>query len=185
MMRVVAVVGHGANADPDAEEFGAWLASFNVHLLTGGGRGVMEAVCKGFAGIPRPHRRGWSIGVLPVDSEGRMKQGYPNRFVEIAIKTHLHGQRHADGSGGDDPHGIYSRNHINACTADVMVAFPGGSGTYAEVAMAIKISKPVLALVRAGQSIGEYGASALQAKLTAILPTLGQLQLALVPLLEV
>jgi predicted Rossmann-fold nucleotide-binding protein len=183
-MMIVAVVGHGTNVDPDAEGFGAWLATFNVHLLTGGGRGVMEAVCKGFAGVPRPRRRGWSIGVLPTDGKGRMKQGYPNSFVEIAVKTHLHGQRNADGSGGDDPHGIYSRNHINALTADVMVAFPGGSGTYAEVVMAMKANKQVLALVRNEQSIGAHDAAALKVKLTTVFPTLNQLQMALEPLLE-
>lgn len=182
-MKIVGVVGHGANTDPDAESFGAWLATFNVHLLTGGGAGVMEAVCKGFARVPKAHRQGCSIGVLPVDRSGHIKPGYPNSFVEIPIKTHLHGQRNADGSGGDDPDGIYSRNHINAYTADVMVAFPGGSGTYAEVNIALKANKPVVALLRTGQTIGGQDASVLAHKLTAVVPTLKQLQVVLPPLL--
>jgi predicted Rossmann-fold nucleotide-binding protein len=183
-MKIVAVVGHHSKVDPAAQEFGKWLTTFNVHLLTGGGKGVMGAVCQGFAEVSRPPRRGWSIGVLPADSTGRLKKGYPNKFVEIAIKTHLHGQRSADGSGGDDPQGIYSRNRINALTADFMVAFPGGPGTYAEVSLALQGNKPVFALVREGESIGGHNAGALGSKLSAVLPTLGRLQAALTPLLE-
>ncbi len=182
-MKIIGVVGDGSNTDPDAESFGAWLATFDVHLLTGGGGGVMEAVCKGFAGVPKAHRQGCSIGVLPVDGSGHTKLGYPNSFVEIPIKTHLHGQRNADGSGGNDPGGIYSRNHINAYTADAMVAFAGGPGTYAEVSIAVKANKPVVALLRAGQRIGGQDAAALAHKLTAVVPTLKQLQVVLTPLL--
>jgi predicted Rossmann-fold nucleotide-binding protein len=183
MMKIVAVVGHHAIVDPDAEAFGRWLAAFDVHLLTGGGQGVMVAVCRGFTSVPRPPRRGWSIGVLPTDVGGRVKPGYPNEGVEIAIRTHLHGQRNADGSGGEDPDGIYSRNHINARTADVMVAFPGGPGTHAETAMATQLAIPVLALLRENDRIGIRDASMLRAELTGVWATLGELQSALAPLL--
>jgi hypothetical protein len=120
---------------------------------------------------------------VPADATGHVKAGYPNECVEIAIKTHLHGQRNADGSGGDDPAGIYSRNHINALTADVMVAFPGGSGTHAEVALAMRRAIPVLALLRAGDVIGARDAAALRSEVTAVLPTLAELQAAVSPLL--
>jgi predicted Rossmann-fold nucleotide-binding protein len=184
MMKIVAVVGHHAIVDPDAETFGRWLADFAVHLLTGGGQGVMAAVCRGYTGVPRPPRRGWSIGVLPTDAAGQVRQGYPNDGVEIAIRTHLHGQRNADGSGGDDPIGVYSRNHINARTADVMVAFPGASGTYAETTMAMRRAIPVLALLREGDLIGTCDAAALRAEVTAVVPTLAALQHAVAPLLD-
>src|SRR5262245_5723332 len=112
-MKIVAVVGGHSNVDPAALEFGKWLARFAIHLLTGGGAGVMEAVCQSLAEVPRSLRRGWAIGVLPAESTGALKEGYPNRFVEIAIKTRLHGRENVDGSGADAPLGIHSRNHIN------------------------------------------------------------------------
>jgi predicted Rossmann-fold nucleotide-binding protein len=184
MMKIVAVVGHHAIVDPDAEAFGHWLADFDVHLLTGGGQGVMAAVCRGYTGVPRPPRRGWSIGVLPTDAAGQVKHGYPNDGIEIAIRTHLHGQRNADGSGGDDPNGIYSRNHINALTADVMVAFPGASGTHAETMMARRRAIPVVALLRGGDLVGTLDAAALRPAVTAVVPTLADLQRAVAPLLD-
>ena len=182
-MKIVAVIADHKHVHRDAEEFGTWLAGFDVHLLTGGGGG-MEAVCKGFTQVLRPKRRGWSIGVLPADLTGRsLKQGYPNSFVEIAIKTHLHGQKNADGSGGNESTGIYSRNRINALTADLMVAFPGGPGTSAEVSLALDGKTRVYALVEAGQSIGGHNAEALKSREVVVLPRLsdqaaieGQLQ---------
>lgn len=42
---VVGVMGSGSEAhEPDASRIGRWLAEEGVHLLTGGGGGVMAAV---------------------------------------------------------------------------------------------------------------------------------------------
>jgi hypothetical protein len=52
------------------------------------------------------------------------------QFVELAVQTHL------PASGGAGLSAL-SRNHINALTADVIVALPGGPGTASEVVVEI------------------------------------------------
>lgn len=156
---MVAVVGSHSGEHPDAVELGSWLAGRQVHLLTGGGPGVMEEVCKGF--VHANHRRGCSIAILPVDEKGKLKPGYPNPWVDIPIFTHLHGRENADGSGGEAPQGVFSRNQINARSAHVMVAFAGGRGTLAEVALALELKKPVLALLPQGKYIDNKDSTAL------------------------
>ena len=88
---IVGVMGSGSRPHKKrAEQLGAWLASQGVHLLTGGGSGVMESVSRAFA--MAENRAGLVIGVLPgmvTDSGYRPKNGYPNPYVEIPIATHL------------------------------------------------------------------------------------------------
>ena len=64
---------------------GEWLGTEDVHLLTGGGGGVMEAVNRAFFNVP--DRRGLVLGVIRGDTEGSMRN--PNPWVEIPIQTHL------------------------------------------------------------------------------------------------
>jgi uncharacterized protein (TIGR00725 family) len=128
---IVGVMGSGKEPwEARSVPLGRWLAGQGVHLLTGGGAGVMEAVCRGFTeGEPR---RGLAIGVLPGDPQtGEPLPGYPNPFVEIAIRTHL--------PRGDEAH---SRNHLNVLSADVVVALPGGGGTLHEVILAMRYDRP-------------------------------------------
>jgi uncharacterized protein (TIGR00725 family) len=132
----------GSGQDPHSDRagpLGSRLAEFGVHLLTGGGGGVMASVSAAFhAGSPR---RGLVIGVLPTtqqnDSEPAERSGYPNSWVEIPIRTHLP----YSGLRGQDP---LSRNHINVLSADVIVALPGGAGTASEVALAVRYERPVI-----------------------------------------
>ncbi len=136
---IVGVLGSGR--DPHAERsepLGAWLARQGVHLLTGGGGGVMESVSSAFHGVR--DRRGLVIGIIPGTAGGHCepKTGYPNRYVEIPIFTHLP----LGGRCGTDP---MSRNHINVLSADVLVALPGAAGTASEVQLAIRYGKPVIA----------------------------------------
>ena len=66
---IVGVMGSGA--EPHAEraaEVGRWLAAIGVHLLTGGGGGVMAAVARAFH--ETPERRGLVIGILPAEAFG-------------------------------------------------------------------------------------------------------------------
>ena len=61
--RVVAVIGSGETANPHCEEVGRLIATLGCDLLTGGGRGVMEAVGRAF--FETNPRRGVAIGIIP------------------------------------------------------------------------------------------------------------------------
>lgn len=142
---IVGVMGSGSSEPPLAEPLGAALAALDVHLLTGGGRGAMAAVSRGFASVQ--DRRGRILGVLPgVGEPPRPRDGYPNPWVEIPIRTHLP----LSGEQGEDP---MSRNSINALTSDVLIALPGGPGTASEVRLAVRFRKPIAALVDARKDI--------------------------------
>jgi len=136
----VGVMGSGSLEHDDcARPIGELIASLGVNLLTGGGGGVMRAVSRAFTGCRGA--RGVCIGVLPCASEddrGSLKPGYPNEFVEIAIRTHL---PHSGTRGTED----LSRNHINILSSAAIVALPGEAGTLSEVALALRYDKPVAA----------------------------------------
>lgn len=139
--RVVGVMGSGvAPSRARAAELGRLLARRGVHLLTGGGQGAMAAVSEAFS--ETPGRQGLVIGVLPCDGDDpvRAKAGYPNRWVELAVRTHLP----LSGTRGTEQD---SRNHINVLTADVIVALPGGPGTASELALAVRYGRPAIAFV--------------------------------------
>ena len=110
--RVVAVIGSGTTADPDAcRQVGRLVAELGCDLLTGAGRGTMEAVAGAFC--ERRDELGsaaLSIGIVPGEAAAggaySTKPGYPNPWVELAIYTHLP----LLGNAGTDP---LSRNHIN------------------------------------------------------------------------
>ncbi len=119
---------HEARAQP----IGRRLAAQGVHLLTGGGGGVMEAVSRAF--VQAPGRRGSVIGVLP-SGHG---DAYPNPWVEIPVRTHLP----LSGERGAEPG---SRNHINVLTSDAIIALPGGAGTASEVRLALAYGRPLVA----------------------------------------
>ena len=119
----VAVVGPG-DASPDelhrAEEIGAGLADAGAVVVTGGLGGVMEAACRGARS-----RRGRTVGILPGDDRGAA-----NGWVEIAIATGM----------GELRNGLVVR------AADALVAVGGGHGTLSEVALALKLGRPVVGL---------------------------------------
>jgi len=139
---IVGIIGSGTIPHRDrATIMGSWLATQSVHLLTGGGGGVMETVSEAFRSVPE--RRGMVIGVLPGAVEGgrhRPLPGYPNGSTEIAIYTHLA----LSGSRGTE---TASRNHINVLTSDVIVALPGSQGTASEVRLALQYEKPLVAFL--------------------------------------
>ncbi len=139
---IVGVMGSGAAAD-DARctALGHWLATEGVHLLTGGGGGVMSAVSRGFYETPK--RAGLVIGVIPagVGELGSAPPGYPNPWVEVPIRTHLP----KSGREGTDP---ASRNHINVLSSDVVIALPGSWGTRSEVELAVLYARPLVAYLR-------------------------------------
>ena len=96
----------------------------------------MASVSRAFYETPR--RRGLVIGVIPGQVGSALpKPGYPNRWVEIPIFTHLP----LSGTEGREP---LSRNHINVLSADVIIALPGGAGTASEVSLALSYRRPVI-----------------------------------------
>lgn len=137
---IVGVMGSGREAHADrAVAIGTWLASAGVHLLTGGGGGVMAAVSRAFAHVP--DRQGLVIGIIPgrvSDAAYTPLPGYPNAWVEVPIFTHLP----LSGTQGTE---AMSRNHINILSSDVIIALPGSSGTASEVALALQYRRPLVA----------------------------------------
>lgn len=145
---IVGVIGSGTEEHAGrAVALGRWLAGLGVHLLTGGGRGVMASVSRAFAEAPA--REGLVIGILPSSSETSPetpKPGYPNPWIEVPIRTHLH----LSGEHGEQPR---SRNHLVALTANVLVALPGGAGTASEVRLALRYGTPLIAYLKARDEI--------------------------------
>ena len=148
---IVTVVGSG---DPDhgnaglAATVGRLVAEMGFHLLTGGGLGVMRDACRGFASVAG--RRGVSLGVIPRSRDGDApRAGYPNPWVEIPILTHLAGRR--------GPEGTDSRNSINVLSAWKIIALPGREGTRAEIRLAQRYGKPLLAVLDADRVQEERG----------------------------
>ena len=145
---IVGVLGSGSEPHEEkAMPLGEWLAGEGVHLLTGGGGGVMEAVSRAFYHVS--DRKGLVIGILPgtaTDSACNPKPGYPNPWVEIPIRTHLP----KSGVEGTDP---LSRNHINVLSADVSIALPGSHGTAREVELALRYGRPLIAYLERREEI--------------------------------
>jgi uncharacterized protein (TIGR00725 family) len=139
-LRRVAVVGSGTDTHAElAGPLGRLIAGMGAHLVTGGGGGVMAEVARAF--VETPGRAGLSIGVLPAAEGTRVPEppaGYPNRWVEIPVVTHLT-ERGARG------HRPYSRNHLVVLSGEAVVALPGGAGTASEILLALRYRRPVLA----------------------------------------
>lgn len=124
-LNTVSVIGGGQCSQETyslAEELGARLADAGFDIVCGGLGGVMEAACKGVRSSG-----GLCIGILP----GQDRQD-ANPYVDVPIATGL-GQM---------------RNFLVVANGLATVAVQGGSGTLAEIAMALKSGKPVVALGR-------------------------------------
>jgi predicted Rossmann-fold nucleotide-binding protein len=107
----------------------------------------MTAVSKAFA--ETPGRTGLVLGIVPCAAAGTPevpKPGYPNDWVEVPIRTHLH----LSGVRGEEPG---SRNHLVVLTATVLVALPGGAGTASEVQLARRYNKPIIAHLKSRDEI--------------------------------
>jgi uncharacterized protein (TIGR00725 family) len=119
----VAVVGPG-DASPTelqlAEEVGAGLAAAGAVVVTGGLGGVMEAACRGARS-----RQGMTLGILPGEDRDAA-----NGWVQVAVATGL----------GELRNGLVVR------AADALVAIGGGHGTLSEVALALRVGRPVVGL---------------------------------------
>jgi uncharacterized protein (TIGR00725 family) len=117
-MNQVAVVGAADCTDEEyrvAEKIGGLLANHHLIVCSGGLGGVMEAVAKGAR-----TQGGITVGVLPgISGE--------NQYSDIVIRT---------GIG-------HARNIVLVQSADSVIAIGGSYGTLSEIAVALKMGKPV------------------------------------------
>jgi len=119
----LAVVG-ASKASPEIYELavavGREAARKGWIVVTGGLGGVMEAAARG-----AQESGGLTVGILPGGDRGEA-----NPYIQVAVATHI---RHA-------------RNSIIAHTADALVAVDGEYGTLSEIALGLKLGKPVVGL---------------------------------------
>lgn len=119
----VAVAGSG-DAAPEllaaAEEVGAALAEGGAVVVTGGLGGIMEAASRGARS-----KLGQTLGILPGSDRAAA-----NGWVRTAVTTGLGEQRNA----------------LIAQSCDVLLAIGAGYGTLSEVALTLKLGKPVVSL---------------------------------------
>ncbi len=146
---IVGVMGSGTSTQYSerAEEIGKFIAEEGWHLLTGGGKGLMEVTAKAF--VETTNRKGLSLGIIPSETlcGNEVRADYPNDYVEMPIMTHL--------TIGDTPTDITSRNHINVLTSNVIIFLPGCKGTAGELALARQYRRPHIAFIPQGASIGD------------------------------
>jgi uncharacterized protein (TIGR00725 family) len=119
----VAVIGPGEASPAElhaAEEIGAGLAGAGAVVVTGGLGGVMEAACRGARS-----RHGRTLGILPGDDRDAA-----NGWVDVAVATGM----------GELRNGLVVR------AVDAVVAVGGGHGTLSEIALALKLGRPVVGL---------------------------------------
>ena len=103
-----------------AEQVGREIAKAGAVLVCGGLGGVMEAAARG-----AQQEGGITVGILPGDSFEDA-----NQFIQIPVITGLG----------------HARNVLVVRSAQVLIAVKGGYGTLSEVALALKMGKPVIGL---------------------------------------
>jgi uncharacterized protein (TIGR00725 family) len=103
-----------------AEALGRALAEAGCVLVCGGLGGVMNAAARG-----AQTAGGVSIGILPGDDRDEA-----SRYLTVAVAT---------GFGE-------ARNAIVARSSDAVIAVGGEFGTLSEIALALKMSKPVIGI---------------------------------------
>ncbi len=121
--RIIGVMGSGKGALPRecdrAFELGQHIARAGWVLLTGGrNEGVMDAANRGAKAAG-----GLTLGLLPGSSQNEVSDS-----VDLVVFT---GMGHA-------------RNVMNVLSSEVVIACGIGLGTASEVALALKIGRPVI-----------------------------------------
>jgi uncharacterized protein (TIGR00725 family) len=130
---IISVIGADScnnEIDKTAEEVGTLIAKRNAVLVSGGLDGVMEAASKGAR-----EAGGVTVGILP----GFTKDD-ANEYVTIPITTGL----------------SHARNIIVVRSADAVIAVSGEYGTLSEIAIALKLCKPVIGIQTWGTIEGVF-----------------------------
>jgi uncharacterized protein (TIGR00725 family) len=120
MGRQVAVIGSGAEWETAAEEIGRLLAESGCAVITGGLDEVMAAAHRGAKSAG-----GATIAILPGESRSAA-----NPWADHVVVT---------GIG-------HARNLAVAASGDAIIAVGGSYGTLAEMAFALRLGRPVVAL---------------------------------------
>lgn len=119
----VGVIGAGAcsaEVASQAERVGRCIARRGWVLLCGGLGGVMEAACRGAL-----KEGGLTVGILPgIDASSA------NSYVRLPIPTGLD----------------YARNVVLVRACQALIAVAGEYGTLSEIAIGLKLGKPIVAL---------------------------------------
>ena len=119
----ISVIGAGAAETAELEvarQVGAEIARAGAVLVCGGLGGVMEAACRGAR-----EAGGRTVGILPGSDPAAA-----NPWAEVVVPT---GMGHA-------------RNVLVVQSGEAVVALPGSHGTRSELALALKIGRPVVGL---------------------------------------
>jgi uncharacterized protein (TIGR00725 family) len=127
----VSVVGSGEASSElysKAREVGRLVAGRGGAVVCGGRSGVMEAAARGAT-----EAGGVAIGILP--GEDRKEA---NEYLSYSVAT---------GTG-------HARNLAVVCSGDVVVAVGGEYGTLSEIGLALKVGRPVVALM--SWDLGEH-----------------------------
>lgn len=120
---IIGVIGAGqvsAAGYAMAREVGRRIGESGAVLVCGGLSGVMEAACRGSSEVG-----GETLGLLPGGDAATA-----NPYVTLAVPTNMG----------------HARNVIIAHTAQALIAIEGEYGTLSEIAVALKLGKPVVAL---------------------------------------
>jgi uncharacterized protein (TIGR00725 family) len=133
MARQVAVVGSGAEWEGAAEEVGRLLAERGCTVITGGLGEVMAAAQRGAKSAS-----GTTIAILPGE-----ERTAANPWADHVVVT---------GIG-------HARNLAVAATGDALIAIGGSYGTLAEMAFALRLGRPVVALAGAPEVAGALRAT--------------------------
>jgi len=129
----VAVVGSGVEWEPFAEEVGHLLAQRGCTVVTGGLDEVMAAAHRGAKAAG-----GTTLAILPGESRDAA-----NPWADHVVVT---GMGHA-------------RNLAVAASGDAVVAVGGSYGTIAEMALALRLGRTVVALAGAPELDGALRAA--------------------------
>lgn len=129
----MSVIGSGRESEDAAEEVGRLLAERGCTVVTGGLAEVMEAAHRGAKGAG-----GTTIAILP--GEDRRAA---NRWADHVVVT---------GIG-------HARNLAVAASGEAVIAVGGSYGTLAEMALALRLGRPVIALPGAPEVEGALRAA--------------------------
>ena len=121
--RRIGIIGAGLCDDitrEKAEQVGRMVAERGAVLYCGGLGGVMEAAAKGASEVG-----GVTVGILP-----GAKASDANRYISIPVVTAM----------------SHARNVIIVRSCEAIISIGGSHGTLSEIALALKMWKPVVGL---------------------------------------